>query len=497
MYVDTHYLITLITDRFGKGKRIRNNWQSIDLFCFKTSCDVPLTVMSDRSKESIFRLTETTIRIEASASLFKRMVLIHLVLNAKQEFQRLIFIFYIKKKNFPQLKISSNHFSTTEFNKDMKRLGGAIEYNLFSKNIIVSKNFIKEFVSMPSKIFSVSKGQKRTNDLYDIETEHYQHYSIQLRLLGEMFSSKYFDSVLEDEFINFNRFIGMYISNCGVKVSFDTIKIDDFGDLLYYVFFESALYRTFGNNIPNNPNYKTLISSSIHFGSMPIKSEFNVFSRFKQVLSTLFLIVYNTYSYLYKYRRCAFRALYSRRITKLGKILKNEMDSAYLVKSSSKKCTDALSMIILNQKYFHSFDIIATTLSLVKLFECMLIIPLSRILNSIVYISNHTDRLLGLIQEQKTISAKYGESLSSTSLKKMKFLDAFIKESLLLSSPASIRECPFTRFALMQIKLVFVILLRKYYIFSDIDYSNLPQSQYTKITTVFPSTNVIYLKKIN
>ncbi|PVV02938.1 hypothetical protein BB560_002596 [Smittium megazygosporum] len=185
----------------------------------------------------------------------------------------------------------------------------------------------------------------------------------------------------------------------------------------------------------------------------------------------------------------------------------------------------------------------------------------NRVVNIIVDLSVESKLYFLLIQEQKDIIKNQGETLSSGILDKMVFLDAFIKESLQQSYPASFifrmakkdvylssghmiekgsvasinafsklhkkgrmernfdirrhiiskrpfnessldnlvwglgsTKCPLSKYAGTIIKVFIVLMIRKYYIFSDNE-GNKPRFRgYNHFSTVVPRTKSVYLK---
>ncbi|PVV01351.1 hypothetical protein BB560_004232, partial [Smittium megazygosporum] len=89
-----------------------------------------------------------------------------------------------------------------------------------------------------------------------------------------------------------------------------------------------------------------------------------------------------------------------------------------------------------NPQRFSTQDPQILTLGLYTTLKTMVSIPSSRIQNILTDISSNLNLQSILVMEQKDIILDFGSDLSLNVLKKMIYLDAFIKESLLLSAPA-------------------------------------------------------------
>ncbi|PVV02016.1 hypothetical protein BB560_003540 [Smittium megazygosporum] len=192
------------------------------------------------------------------------------------------------------------------------------------------------------------------------------------------------------------------------------------------------------------------------------------------------------------------------------------------------------------------------------------IIP-TRLINIIFDLSAEPSLYFVLIQEQKDLIKKYGYCITHDILKKMVFMDAFIKESLTNSSSASyifrcishdmflsngtflrkgqlisinmfskahttalktgkrfdirkhifnkksftepsmdnliwghgVRECPFSEYSGTLIKIFIALLIRKLYVFSNIDGNPPVHPGYINIRTVVPLEHSVYFKRHN
>ncbi|PVV02973.1 hypothetical protein BB560_002559 [Smittium megazygosporum] len=195
-------------------------------------------------------------------------------------------------------------------------------------------------------------------------------------------------------------------------------------------------------------------------------------------------------------------------------------------------------------------------------FYIVKIIP-TRLVNIVVDLSVEPNLYFILIQEQKDLIKKYGNDITYNVTKEMVFMDAFIKESLNNSTPASfiyrfirkdiflsngtllpkeqisslnafsksvtntsksnrkfdiskhilhnksftepsidnliwgygIKACPFAEYAGMLIKIFTALLVRKLYIFSNIQGNQPVHPGYVNIFTIFPSESSVYFKK--
>ncbi|PVU97161.1 hypothetical protein BB561_000714 [Smittium simulii] len=180
----------------------------------------------------------------------------------------------------------------------------------------------------------------------------------------------------------------------------------------------------------------------------------------------------------------------------------------------------------------------------------------TRLINVIIDISVRPEVSQKLINEQKELKRIYGKSISPFILDKMVYLDAVIKESLELSAPVSCMNkefktdyclsngytipksssishnlfskyrynnrtrpnkisfkpdrhdtkntliwgqskniCPYVEYCSAKMKLFVCILIRNYYIFSNIDGIEPVHPGYKHFTSVLPNSSTVFLKK--
>ncbi|PVU89069.1 hypothetical protein BB560_006321, partial [Smittium megazygosporum] len=186
------------------------------------------------------------------------------------------------------------------------------------------------------------------------------------------------------------------------------------------------------------------------------------------------------------------------------------------------------------------------------------VIP-TRLVNIIFDLSVQPNLYFVLIQEQKDLIAKYGNDITHDITKEMIFMDAFIRESLNNSNPATCKDmflsngtllkkgeltsinmfskfnscnssankkfdiykhilnkkpftepcidnlvwgygantCPFAEYSGTMIKVFVALFIRKLYVFSNIDGNQPEHPGYINLSTVLPRKKSVYFKKHN
>ncbi|PVV04119.1 hypothetical protein BB560_001388 [Smittium megazygosporum] len=106
----------------------------------------------------------------------------------------------------------------------------------------------------------------------------------------------------------------------------------------------------------------------------------------------------------------------------------------------SQGLCNGLKLIKLYRDQLPTDDLVLTTVCLASFSYYSTAMSEPRILNILVDLSSRPAMQNLLVNEQKAIMKTFGRSINLKSLSKMKYLDAFIKESLLLSAPAILKE---------------------------------------------------------
>ncbi|PVU92346.1 hypothetical protein BB561_003887 [Smittium simulii] len=436
--------------------------------------------------------------------------------------------------------MSLGYTSPYRFSLNMEKLGNIVQYNIFSKNYVIGGHFINEFISFPPNVFNALKGHLQTCPEIFIDHSLYILERLIICNLGQFFSANYLHEIVQAEFDSFQKLINTHIEDFLTPTSSELLKLDDALDFLTSILYENACHRVFGNELISIPTFNEYVKY-LH----PLNFSTNrYFFNFLKVINELVII---------KKKKILHK--------KMEIMIKNYINKSRFDINSYTKQTSAINIYCTHKEKFCSkdFSLITTTLS--RLFATIIGIPPTRILNALEYIASDYILSLDLYKEQQDIIDLFGNSITLFVLSKMKILDSFIKKCLFLSSPASFlhrklntsvvfsngnyiphnstvsinlfglnkatekfyksnytdnnknkvlmqnidtlpwgyatSKCPFSEYALAQIKIILSILIRKYQIFNNQNMHFNKNSDFQQLLTVTSTNNSYYLKERN
>ncbi|PVU98094.1 hypothetical protein BB561_000113 [Smittium simulii] len=293
-----------------------------------------------------------------------------------------------------------------EENVKIKPQRGTInQFDIIPNNFIVSDCHFIEFMSLPTSILDVEQAQKKTlfNPVID-----YFNITFQKKIcktIGEMFSTVYLNDFIRADGIDILQAFDESVQEFGCNINSDTIKIQDTTEFISDFLYKNARLRIFGKRLSK---HEDLLS---------------------QVKNLDFTVLLKTMS-LFNYIKTAIKMY--KIIELIGEELNHNKEENVKIKP---QC--AIDIIKDQTQHFSQCDTTILAYSLQRLFWGMIAIPPTRIFNILVDIASQPYIYNLLLNEQEHTIYKHGKDITMHTLLEMKFLDAFIIESLNLSSPAS------------------------------------------------------------
>ncbi|PVU92511.1 hypothetical protein BB561_003773 [Smittium simulii] len=270
-------------------------------------------------------------------------------------------------------------------------------------------------MSIDAKIFNDIRGKVMTNKHHLIDMNEKLEQTEAFKKIGKMISSIYCDDFIRAEAKTFKKLISGYVDHQESLNDSDLIKIEPM-EFLTLIIFENARIRVFGEDLAKNKHICDYLDSLDPASYMNNTWNLNILGNMRTII--------------FKQKK----AYLTRKIEAL---IKDELSSDNKSKQVPNMGVSIFSMFKYHPNSFFNEDVKKKTKLLYLMFLYMVLIPPNRIFNILVDISVQPNLYSDLIQEQRNIISKYGKKINLKAIKHMVYLDAFIKESLILSYPAS------------------------------------------------------------
>ncbi|PVV04697.1 hypothetical protein BB560_000787, partial [Smittium megazygosporum] len=285
--------------------------------------------------------------------------------------------------------------------------GGVVYSNIFPNNVVVLSNYYKEYTHLPDPILNRIQGHIATAN----DNLGGYHTIVRNRIAAQLskeYSSRYLKYVIQNDYKKFSSLMENYIQSSGME---KTIKLE-ISDISIYVFFENACLRILGPNLSKNKEVTTVANK--------IGSTLLVNSKVNFLKINMWL---HTWRYMYY-------------IKKLSAYIQKEIEDGPAT-ANSVKLPSGIEIIRLEREKYDQCDYVSLTLGLYLAMTNMVAIIPTKLVNILTDISINPYLQSILVEEQVSVITKYGDSVTSFTLSKMKKLAAFIDESIVLSSPAT------------------------------------------------------------
>ncbi|PVV01283.1 hypothetical protein BB560_004306 [Smittium megazygosporum] len=292
----------------------------------------------------------------------------------------------------------------------MRKTGGVVYSDFLSKDSVVLWDFAKEYGCFPDTVFNSFEGQTATYSLFN--DWHFRHVIIKVhKQLGRFFYNEYLNSRIKFDSEIFNNLTKNYTRHLDPENCINGFKEVNISAFLIYVFSELSYMKLLGPDLSKNERLKEILDD---IGTTNLAREkldlFNIRLRIRQ------------WKYNYK-------------VKELSRIIDTEIQNLNRDESGLNQ-KNVISIIRALFEKSVEFDSFAFTIALYTILRSAVAIPSSRLKNILVDFSSNPILQNKLIREQRVVIKRYGKIISLQTLEKMKYLDAAIIESLLLSAPA-------------------------------------------------------------